>query len=72
MNFSWVFPVFKSAELCIDGIPDLFMRIGNEANWSLPRLPCVNSLLGYSDCLRQFSLFSAFLVEIKVCFVLKA
>ena len=38
MNFSWVFPVSKSAELWIDGIPDLCMRIGNVAKWSLPRL----------------------------------
>ena len=50
----------------------VLMRIGNVAKWSLPRLPCINSLLGYSNCLRQLSLFFAFLVEIKVCFVLKA
>lgn len=42
INLSWAFPVSKSAEMCIDGISDLYMRIGNVAKWNLPRLPCIN------------------------------
>lgn len=53
-------PIYESAELCTDGIPDLFMSIGNVVKWSLPTLPYNNKwtfVLGYSKPQKTFPFF---------------
>lgn len=60
-----VLTISKSAELCIDRIPKLFMRIGNVARWSLPQLICYKWLLslGYSKFHIVFTFF--YFTEVK-------